>query len=182
MSFPERSPVEGQGGWNTLAPGTGVEIAKLHADGNESTRYAGVVLAGAEHPDWVVIAAQWTRSPVHLDGLDFVPGDSLREYFSNTHWFNVFEVIAPDGKTRGWYANVTYPSWMDERQGVTTVYWHDLIVDLVVLPDGVMTVRDEDELEEANIIGNLLQQIVGSRDALVSLAQSHTFPFEQDRS
>ena len=182
MSFPDRSPVEGQGGWPALSPGTGVEIAKLHSDGIESTRYTGVVLDHTEHPDWVVIAAQWTRASVHLDGLDFLPGDHLREYFSHWHWFNVFEVIAPDGRTRGWYANVTYPAWMGECQGLTTVYWHDLIVDLIVLPDGAMTVRDEDELEEAGIIGDLLQQIVNSRDALVQLAQTRAFPFERERS
>ena len=159
-----------------------MEIAKIQADGHESTRYLGRVLDATAHSDWIVIAAEWTRGPIDLDGLHFLPGDHLREYFSPTHWFNVFEVIAPEGVTRGWYANVTYPSWMESVRDVTTVYWHDLFVDLVVLPDGTMTIRDEDELEEANLTADILRQIMAGRDAVMNLARRRAYPFEHDRS
>ncbi len=182
MESVQRSPVETDYSWQPLQPGTAVEIAKLHTDGHESTRYPGRVLDQVGDPEWIAIAAEWTRDPVHLDGLRFEPGDHLREYFSPSHWFNVFEVIAPDGVTRGWYANVTYPAWMDVTEGRTTVFWHDLIVDLIVLPDGSMTIRDEDELEEAHLPPGLCQQISTSRNELIARAKSKTFPFDRKTS
>src|SRR5262245_23755898 len=95
--------------WAALRPGQALTVVKLDPDGAEVARYDGTVVA-AGAPPWVAVRAVWTRRLVELDGLRFVPGDTLIEYFSPVDLFNGFAVYAPDGGFRGWYANVTYPT------------------------------------------------------------------------
>jgi predicted RNA-binding protein associated with RNAse of E/G family len=54
---------------------------------------------------------------------------------------------------RGWYGNVTYPACFDKVEGEQVLVWHDLYLDVVILPDGSMHLLDDDELEESGISG-----------------------------
>jgi hypothetical protein len=137
--------------WRRLAPGRQLTIVKLAPDGSEAARYPGLVVAAPTVDTWVTVAATWTRAPIELDGLAFSPGDQLREWFSPTHPFNAFAVRAPSGDLRGWYANVTEPARLDVEAEPPLLIWHDLYVDLVGLPDGRFTIRDEDELRASGL-------------------------------
>lgn len=169
--------------WPSLPAGTALNVVKLAPDGSEVTRYPGVVRSTTADAAWVVVEARWTNRRVDLDGLSFVPGDLLIEFFSPVHPFNVFAVHAPDGPLRGWYANVTYPSTLGTATSPVTLYWHDLFLDVIGLPNGTIHVRDEDELEEAGLAQShpgLHQAIVAAKDEIVRRIGAREFPFLPD--
>jgi hypothetical protein len=168
--------------WPVFSPGTEVQIVKLGPDGTEVTRYPGVVVDGEFPVPWLVLCATWVSRAYDLDGLLFVPGDRLHEFFSPTHPFNVFSVFSPEGTLRGWYANVTYPSRLDHTTDPPTLYWHDLYLDVIFLPNGEPIVRDEDELADSDLLITnpaLHAAIVATRDELLRLCRTHEFPFHE---
>lgn len=168
--------------WAALTVGRSLTVVKLAPDGSEVTRYPGVVSeAGAVAP-WVAVVATWVTKVVNLDGLTFVPGDTLYEFFSPVDPFNVFVVFAPEGRLRGWYANVTHPAWINTMTDPPTLLWHDLYVDVVALPDGRVTIRDEDELAESDLATTdslLHARILDTRDELLRRVAARGFPFHQ---
>jgi hypothetical protein len=168
--------------WARLGPGTELMIVKLGPDGQEATRYPGRVLAQTAPPGWLATNATWTHGEMNLDGLWIRPGDTIDEYFSATAWFNAFAVIAPSGEPRGWYANVTYPATIALDATGPTLFWHDLYVDVIILPNGVVTVRDEDELAASGLVDDdqsLHQRILASRDLILRSVQARAYPFDQ---
>jgi len=168
--------------WAALTVGAPLTVVKLAPDGSEVTRYPGVVTAAGAAAPWVAVAATWVTRVVDLDGLTFVPGDRLVEFFSPVDPFNVFAVFTPEGDLRGWYANVTHPSWIEPVTDPPTLFWHDLYVDVVALPDGRVTVRDEDELAESGLATTdplLHARILTTRDELLRRVTLRAFPFHQ---
>jgi Protein of unknown function (DUF402) len=172
--------------WPSLAPGTRIECVKVEANGEVIVRYPGTIVELDAPEPWIAVKAYWDpaihKRIIDLNGLQFVPGDDLHEYFSPVHPFNCFSVFAPDGTLRGWYANVTYPTRIDGTQSRPRLYWHDLYLDIVMLPDGQIFVRDEDELEEAGIVltdPRFHAEILTAKDDLVRLAKVRAFPFHE---
>jgi hypothetical protein len=142
--------------WASLVPGTRIIVVKLAPDGMEAARYPGEVVARHEPGDWVIVRASWTHRRIDLDGLSFVPGDELLEWFSPKHPFNAFAVFSPQGLFRGWYANVSLPAFLQpcdgpEDQDLPVLVWHDMYLDLVGLPDGSYALRDEEELQASSL-------------------------------
>ena len=168
--------------WPDLEPGRPIMTLKRHEDGREGARYPAVVLASALPQPWVVVEAMWTRGLVDVSGLRFETGDKMIEHFSPAHPFNGFTVIAPDGTTRGWYANVTYPARLDTTTEPWTLTWRDLYLDVVGLPDGSYAVRDEDELAEADLLTSdpvLHGAILAAGTELVARFQRRDVPFHE---
>jgi hypothetical protein len=168
--------------WSALETGTALEIVKLAPDGSVAAHYPGVVFDLAPSPGWISVRAHWTMHEVVSDGLRFVRGDELHEFFSPDHGFNVFSVFSPKGELRGWYANVTRPAWVDLTTSPATLYWHDLYVDLILLPGSAPIVRDEDELSASGLAAidpELHAAILKTRDELVRLAERRDFPFHE---
>lgn len=171
--------------WTSFPPATEFEIVKLAPDGREAARYLGHVLAEPVAAPWLALGTTWVRDAVHLDGLDFLPGDTMLEYFSPADWFNAFAIYGPEGEHRGWYANVTYPATIDPATDPPTLTWHDLYLDVILLPDGTMTVRDEDELEAAGLAQSEPKLYAAIREAaaeLIRRAEARVFPFHDARS
>jgi protein associated with RNAse G/E len=168
--------------WNNLLPGAALTIVKLAPGGEEVTRYPGTVVESRED-GWIVVHATWTNRLVALDGLEFRTGDVLMEWFSPRHWFNVFAVHAPDGLFRGWYGNVTYPARLDPSREPAHLVWHDLYVDLVGLPDGAATVRDDDELRASGLEARdpaLHEHVITARGELLRRFRDHLPPFSRE--
>ncbi|MCC6943984.1 MAG: DUF402 domain-containing protein [Thermomicrobiales bacterium] len=166
--------------WANLAPGTEIEIVKLAPGGDEVTRYPGIIRAAPQNSEeWIVAEASWTRASLHVGELLFATGDRLLEYFSPSHPYDAFAVFSPAGELRGWYANVTWPSWMDLDGHQPVLYWHDLYVDLIALPDGSYTVMDEDELAAADVSPALRAMIEAARDELVQCFDTGQPPFTE---
>ena len=168
--------------WPDLPPGTALTVVKLDPDGTEVARYLGLVFdAGAPAP-WVAVQAHWVSREYNLDGLLFIFGDTLHEFFSPEDRFNVFAVFSPEGQLRGWYANVTHPTRLDRSTDPFTLIWHDLYIDIIALPDGRIVVRDEDELEASGICErrpDLYLEIVSMRDELIERARAREYPFHE---
>lgn len=166
--------------WPVLPPGAELTIVKWDPSGTEKARYPGTVIAAA--PPWVAVRTTWTLPEVAMDGLRFVPGDTLHEFFSPAAPFNVFAIFAPDGSLRGWYANVTYPAHLELAPAKPTLIWQDLYLDLVALPDGTATVEDEDELAASGLAlrdGALHAEILRVRDELCQRFATRAFPFHE---
>jgi hypothetical protein len=169
--------------WDNLAIGSELTVVKLDPSGAEAARYPGVVVATDADGGWVALHAIWTYRRVEIDKLVFEPGDNLIEWFSPSLPFNAFAVQSPEGTLRGWYANVTYPTYLvtaREDPGELTLVWHDLYLDLVGLPDSSYVVRDEDELAESGLESSnspLHAEIVAAGEELVRRFVSNQMPF-----
>jgi hypothetical protein len=137
--------------WDLLTPGAPVDIVKQGDDGVDIVRYPGVVIGVLEGSSWVEIEAHWTAGTVVQGPLTFEIGDVLREFFSWEFPGNAFSVFTPGMRHKGWYANVTWPSWVDIRSGVPTVIWRDLILDVVAGPNRVAVDLDDEELEASGL-------------------------------
>ena len=173
----------GQHLWQRLQLAQEVQVVKLHPEGHEAARYPAVVVAHAPEDDWVALRAVWTYRRVELDGLVFAPGDDLIEWFSSSRPFNAFAVLSPAAELRGWYANVTYPAYLEPESGAgtsLTLVWHDLYLDLVGLPDATFVLRDEDELEDAGLAASspdLHREILAAADELIQRFTAQELPF-----
>jgi hypothetical protein len=167
--------------WQHLEPGQEIQVVKLDPAGKEAARYPAVVEARAQEDDWVALRAIWTYQRVEIDGLIFEPGDELIEWFSPLLPFNAFAVISPAGALRGWYANVTYPAYLEPEAGhLLTLFWHDLFLDLVGSPDNTFVTRDEDELAESGLEGRnprLHHEILAAANELIRRYTSRQLPF-----
>ena len=165
--------------WSSLLPGAELTIVKLAPDGSQAARYQGEVV-GHCGDSWVLVLATWTNRTIDLDGLSFRPGDKLLEWFSPRHPFNAFAVFSPANRLKGWYANVTHPAQLDATQDPPVLIWHDLFLDLVGLPDGSFTVRDEDELLASGLSQaepELYARILEAQSELIQRFEHHLSPF-----
>jgi hypothetical protein len=165
--MPEQAHMHAQGMWSgdwsakpqsviafaEIPIGATVTVVKRAPDGSEATRYPAIRVVSTAPSPWVELVAEWTVPNVVVAGLPFIPGDTVREFFSAEHPYNAFAVISPEGEMRGWYGNVTYPAFFDEVEGEQVLVWHDLYLDVVIMPDGAMHLLDDDELEESGIPG-----------------------------
>ena len=170
--------------WTDLEPGRKLTIVKRAPDGSEAARYPGVVIDVAAPSPWLAAQARWVRRAVQTGELWFLPGDELHEFFSPHDWFNAFSVFSPEGTLRGWYANVTYPATIDFDADPPILIWHDLYVDVILLPDGNPVVLDEDELDASGLASanpDLHARILATRDELLELARARAFPFHEGR-
>ena len=149
-------------------------VVKLRPDGTPSTRYQAVELDSP--PGWIATEARWTFKTVDIGYFTFEPGDRLEEFFSLDRWYNLFAVFRPTGELVGWYCNVTYPTILTGDE----LHWHDLWVDVIVMPDGQVFVLDEDELEEAGLAATdppLYATIMAARDELLAMQRENAYPF-----
>lgn len=156
--------------------GTPVTIVKLKPDGSEAIRYPGVAIEAER--GWVAAQAPWEQRRVDLGYLVFEPDDIFLEFFSMNEPFNVFAIFTHRGVLKGWYSNVTYPSWVTGN----TIYWHDLYIDVISYPDGEVLVLDEDELAAAGIEQadpELFQFIMEGHQRLLRMVSRSEYPFTQ---
>jgi predicted RNA-binding protein associated with RNAse of E/G family len=163
-----------------IAPGSAVRVAKLNPEGLEVARYSAEVTDEVCPEPWLAVHATWTMKRVDAAGLIFEPGDTLIEYFSPAHWYNAFRVISPDGRLRGIYGNVTYPTSITSESGGTVVSWHDLYLDVLRLADGTVLLADEEELADSGLEETdpaLFERIRSTADEMLKLAESGRFPF-----
>ena len=106
----------------------------------------------------------------------FEPGDELIEYFATEEPFNAFVVLGQNRSFKGWYCNVTHPTTV---QG-STIYWHDLYVDVIQRADGKVLVLDEDELHESELASRAPDThatILAARDELLERLLARRYPF-----
>ncbi|HVB63145.1 MAG TPA: DUF402 domain-containing protein [Nitrolancea sp.] len=155
--------------------GSPVTIVKLRPDGSEAIRYPGIAIDTL--PGWVAACAPWEQRRYDLGYLVFEPGDIFLEFFSLHEPLNVFADFTHDGTLKGWYSNVTHPSWVTDN----TIFWHDLFIDVISYPDkDDVLVLDEEELADAGIehaSPELFRLIEEGRQRLLTMIANGEYPF-----
>lgn len=165
--------------WPEFRPGMQIMIEKQFPEpGRMPVRYDGRVLESPVPAPWIEVQGIWTFDTVDIAGLVFEQEGELREFFSPRHPFNVFAVHGRDGELRGWYGNVTRPARAYREEETLVLAWPDLILDLVMLPDGSTHLLDDDELEESGLRESspwLVDQMIHARNELLRMVASGVF-------
>ena len=105
-----------------------------------------------------------------VNGIRLPRGGMTAGHFWIDRPYNVYHWLDPDGGTLGFYFNVGHTDTIEPD----LLAWRDLIVDVVVRPDGDMDVLDEEELppdlapEHRSTIARALEQIMTNPKRLVS--------------
>jgi len=165
--------------WPMLVPGVDVMVQKRKPGEQDGPSYPGTVVASPLGGPWIEVRATWTLWEVTFHGLAFDPGDEIREFFSPLHPFNAFAVYGTDGAFKGWYGNVTRPALLQTSGERPRIIWPDLVLDIVMLPNGVLIELDDDELAASSLPERdpaLTAQIFEARDELRRLLRQGFFP------
>lgn len=122
-----------------------ITVQKLAFDGTLLATWTGEVVA--RHPEVLVLRACWSGPPYYgLGAVSFEPGDCFTEYFYFSRWYAIWRVTQPSargGRLKCWYCNVQTPA---ELTG-DVLRFRDMVLDLLVLPDGTTQVLDREEFE-----------------------------------
>lgn len=166
--------------WPAVQPGLVITVEKLPWEPDrDGVRYDALVVESPVAAPWVEVRARWTLGRADVGGLTFEQGDELCEFFSPRHPFNVFAVYRQDGAFKGWYGNVTRTARLRPAGDGLMLTWPDLVLDLVMLPDGTAVDLDDDELAASGIPErepDLARQMVAARDEVRRLLQAGYFP------
>ena len=123
-------------------------IHKHNHHGERKVSYHGAVLM--RDLQQLIARAEWRFPTQELPYTTLVTGDVFIETFYFQRWYNVFEIRAADGVLKGWYANITRPTYLTTDPDAELI-WEDLELDLWMSPAGEMQVLDEDEFAASNI-------------------------------
>jgi len=156
-----------------LSAGAAVRVHKLRVDGQLDYAWAGQVLRCDE--SGIVLRAEFNVEVVERDWATFRRGDIFVEFYYWDRWFNVFQVSAPDGTLKGWYANIGLPAKLDPASGV--LEYVDLALDVWANPDGSFVVLDQDEFDALlSEHAELVEAAERGREALLALAEAKRLP------
>lgn len=105
------------------------------------------------------------EKPVSIADIDFAAGTLSLGYFWDNRNYNVYHWVSPQGESLAAYVNIA------DRTEISPdiVEWRDLIIDLLITPDGRCQVLDEDELPDD--LPSALDQLISQQTE--SLLQQH---------
>ena len=126
-----------------LATGSPVHVRKLKPSGALDYSWDGVVVRC--DTDGIVLRAEFNVDLVERDFATFRRGDVFVEFYYWDRCYNVFQVSAPDGALKGWYANVGLPAVLEDA--ASELRYVDLALDVWVRPNGEFVVLDQDEFD-----------------------------------
>jgi hypothetical protein len=156
-----------------LSSGSPVHVRKLKPDGALDYAWDGtVVRCDAEG---IVLRAEFNVDLVEREFATFRRGDVFVEFYYWNRWYNVFQISAPDGTLKGWYANVGLPAELVTETG--DLQYVDLALDVWMRPSGDYVVLDQDEFDELlTHYVELADAAERGRDALLELVKSGQLP------
>ena len=138
-----------------------IKICKQDYLGRDVWQYSGTLVEVNESK--IVIEAYFDREDTPVDKMVIRQGDKFIETYYSNQWFNIYEIQDQrSGNVKAWYCNISYPAEISKD----SVVFRDLVLDLLVYPDGTQVVLDMDEFEVLSITGDLRQQAL---QALVQL-------------
>jgi len=105
------------------------------------------------------------QHPADLGYVVFAPEDTLAERYWFGRWYNILTLYGPDGRLKGWYANVCTPIAFDGQ----TIGYTDLDLDLWVRPDRGYLVLDEEEFQARVVSSQPSEVVAQARAALATL-------------
>ncbi len=98
-----------------------------------------------------------------LEDVTLPEGALSLGYFWPERGYNAYHFVATDGRTLALYLNISDSTRIAE----SCLYWRDLIVDILIAPDGQAQVLDEDEIP-AGIDVTLLRHIQVTKAQLLA--------------
>lgn len=113
---------------------------------------------------------------VVLDGINIPPKTRSFGYFWESRPYNAYHFVTPQGKTLALYCNISDNTRIDR----SVVTWRDLVVDVLIFPDGSGQQLDWDQLPEGlpetlvNHIQDVAAQLVGNARNLLSELEQRT--------
>jgi hypothetical protein len=115
-----------------------VEVKRTLA-GAEKRFTCGVLTRDEPHLIVLFVAP----AAMHVHGVELPAGTVTFGHFWTDRPYNVYHWMEPrTGATIGYYVNLSDETEVDAG----TLSWRDLIVDILMRPDGSLTVLDEDEI------------------------------------
>jgi hypothetical protein len=122
----------------------GVTVRKLNWRGEFKYAWHGEVLERS--PERLVLSAIWEGPGEPLVGeISFTAGDRFLEHYYPGRGYAIWQIERADGALKGWYCNISTP--VVENDDVLS--FEDLLLDVIVYPDGRHAVLDRDEFEDA---------------------------------
>ncbi|MCZ7573693.1 MAG: DUF402 domain-containing protein [Ardenticatenaceae bacterium] len=94
-----------------------------------------------QRPDRVVLR-HILPGPGRVGDVELPAGTVTFGYYWPARPYNVYHWLHPDGTTLAHYFNLSGPVTVEENQ----LEWQDLVIDVLVTPDGRVQLLDEDEL------------------------------------
>ncbi len=132
------------------AVGDLVTVTKLNWRGEIVYSWQGDVQA--HKSNYVLIRAVW-RGPGTVElghGVVFAPGCVFYEHYDAAKPYGLWQVYTPDeSQVVCWYCNIETPAVF----GNHAVSFRDLLLDVLVMPDGRCDVLDRDDLARALVDG-----------------------------
>jgi predicted RNA-binding protein associated with RNAse of E/G family len=92
-----------------------------------------------------LVALFVSRAPVRVHDVELPAGTVTFGYFWADRSYNVYHWMSPAGATLAFYVNLADGTVIDEE----TLFWRDLVIDILVPPGGPAVVLDEDEVPPA---------------------------------
>lgn len=127
----------------------------------------------------LLLEARWQGPGEPAVGkLQFVQGDRFLEFYYPGRHYAIWQVEDRDGRLKGWYCNVSTPV----REDASALRFRDLLLDLLVYPDGSWSVLDREELEQARRQGlapDLAEQAEAAIGELLALLEQRVAPFDR---
>jgi Protein of unknown function (DUF402) len=138
-----------------------VTVRKLNWRGEFTYAWRGELLERS--PEFLLLLAIWRGPGEPVVGeITFVPGDRFLEHYYPGRGYAIWQVERADGGLKGWYCNISTP--IVENDGVLS--FEDLLLDVIVYPDGRHAILDRDEFEAARRQGLSDQRCRLAEDAL----------------
>jgi len=138
-----------------------IKIIKQDYLGRDVWQYSGTLVEVNETK--IVIEAYFDREDTPVDKMVIRQGDKFIETYYSNQWFNIYEIQDQrSGNVKAWYCNISYPAEISKD----SVVFRDLVLDLLVYPDGTQVVLDMDEFEVLSITGDLRQQALQALEQL----------------
>jgi hypothetical protein len=159
----------GESGANTIT------VRKHNWRGEFRYAWSGELLV--REPEHLVLLAIW-KGPgePRVGEIAFLAGDRFVEHYYPGRGYAIWQVEQPDGAIKGWYCNISTPiEWQDE-----VLSFRDLLLDLLVYPDGSSSVLDRDEFVEAQregLVGNDVALAEAALAELVRMVEAQADPF-----
>ena len=121
-----------------------ITVTKLNWRGERVYSWQGDVVV--REPGHVVLRALWSGpGTVQVgDEVWFERGDVFYEHYFDRRPFGLCKIMTPyEARLKCWYCNVSTPA----EVGDDTITFRDLLLDVLLLPDGTRHVLDRDELD-----------------------------------
>jgi len=152
-------------------------VTKLNWRGEEVYSWRGEI--HAREPGHVTLRAVWNGPGTArvTDEVTFERGDVFYEHYYDGAPYGLWQVLTPDEETlKCWYCNISTPAVF----GDGAITFRDLLLDVLLLPDGRRDILDRADLARARDEGldpALAEMAEGAARAVLALIADDRPPF-----